>query len=107
MSLPAVILIAASNNTRPRSKDVPSAKAIFYTPQFSACAQYCSSVITFPVWSTLIVILRLDRRPDHVWSIQDGQRSGFVPLRAFSRLDPQVQFQIPVYPVDPFVIPQM
>jgi hypothetical protein len=43
----------------------------------------------------------------HVGCIGHGQRIGFVALQPLARLDPQVQLQLAVDPIDAFVVPRM
>ncbi|GEM_PF-5428701 len=44
-------------------------------------------------------------RPGHIWRVRDGQRIRFVPLQPLPGLDPQVQRQLAVDPINPFVVP--
>ena len=46
-------------------------------------------------------------RPDLVRRLRYGQLVGLLPLQTLARLDPQVQLQIAVDPVDALVVPAM
>ena len=46
-------------------------------------------------------------RPDQVRGFWNCQFIGLLPLQPAPRLDPQVQLQLAVDPVDPLVVPDM
>lgn len=46
-------------------------------------------------------------RPGHIWLFWNAQLFRLLPLQTLARLDAQVQLELPVDAIDPFVVPAM
>ena len=45
--------------------------------------------------------------PGYIWRVRDRQNARLLPFQPLARLDPQVQLQLAVDPVNAFVVPRM